>query len=89
MEKIPSDMTGGANAAKNQSRPEKYKDAVGIDAGDKFPGGSADAKGTDRGFHPARQASEHNPQNTHEQVSPDYTRKVGYGGKTEFPDAEP
>lgn len=27
-----------------------------------------------------------NPQNQHEVVNPEYTRKISYGGKVQFPD---
>jgi hypothetical protein len=67
---------------------EKYPDHVGITAGNMFPGGSADAKGTDRAFRPVRDAGPFNPQNTKAGVSPESSGSVTYGGNVKI-DADP
>jgi hypothetical protein len=66
---------------------EKFSDDVGLNAGAAPGGGSADGKGSDRGFHPVRDASMFNPQNTKGSVSPDSAGDVTYGGTTKI-DAE-
>lgn len=87
MDSIDSTQKGGANAAqgKTESTSESYSNDVGVGSGSVFPGGSADAKGSDRGHDVARAASATNPQNTHEVVCKEYTR-VGHVGPTTFPD---
>lgn len=92
MYKPSKDMVGGANSSHESASGKdgiirKYPDAVGLGAGEKFAQGSPDAKGTDRGFTNVRDGLMGlNPQNTHEEVNPEYTRNVAYGGKTQFND---
>jgi hypothetical protein len=86
MDSIDSTQKGGANAApKTESMSESYSNDVGVGSGSTFPGGSADAKGSDRGHDAVRSASPTNPQNTHEVVCKEYKR-VGHVGPTTFPD---
>ena len=92
MYEIPKSETGGANSSYGPAGSVKgviteHKDTVGLAAGEKFAQGSADAKGTDRGFAAVRDTlMGYNPQNQHEVVNPEYTRGVSYGGQVKFPD---
>lgn len=86
MDKVSSDQQGGAHKHhKTGNLPEKYSDSVGNSSGEMFPGGSADAIGTDRGHTVARAAGPLNPQNTHEVVQKEYKR-IPHVGPTKFQD---
>ena len=89
MYEIPKSAKGGANASHEPAGyvKDKHPDNVGLGSGEKFAQGTADAKGTDRGFQPVRDTMMGmNPQNQHEVVNPEYTREVTMGGQVSFPD---
>lgn len=92
MYEIPKDAKGGANQSYEPAGYVKgiiteHMDTVGLGAGEKVALCTPDPKGTDRGFTDVRDEMKgYNPQNQHEVINPEYTRKVMYGGQVKFND---